>query len=528
MFNDFFSRITLQTKIFSVGIGLPAVIISLLLVMYSSETSKKAVDNSVDKARSLCDTAESARAHAETQWENQLISQQQLREWGDNGEQEKLLSAVPIIAAWEIAAAKSKEGGYQIRTPALEPRNGGNAADEMQQKALLQLRNDKLAELTEVDEATNSVHYFRPVRLSNSCLICHGDPITSKELWGTDDGTDVTGHKMENWKAGDMHGAFEVVQSLDEATSQAHASIFSAFLVAGFSLIVAAIVTVMTLKSVKSKIVETSEVIGKSVIGLVGNSSQLQEDAGDTLTKTKEMAVAVTETTESINSVSDAIQQMELAIGEIAQRSTEATAVAEDAVEKSRHTVDVIQKLDTNSSRINNVVGVIHSLAEQTNLLALNATIEAARAGQYGKGFAVVASEVKQLASQTAEATKDIGEVVAAIRSGTRESIESVEVISGVIDQISSAQGAIASAVEEQNATTREIVRYVHDIAESSESLSAQIQIVSGSSARTNERVQESTRLISEISDASDQVPLLVGIGDNSAPKQTPGHEMIA
>lgn len=99
---------------------------------------------------------------------------------------------------------------------------------------------------------------------------------------------------------------------------------------------------------------------------------------------------------------------------------------------------------------------VITGIAQQTNLLALNATIEAARAGEAGKGFAVVAKEVKGLAEATANATRNIGEKVAAIRSDTQNAVSAIGEIQQVIAMVDGYQRTISSVVEEQRLAAEE------------------------------------------------------------------------
>ena len=127
-----------------------------------------------------------------------------------------------------------------------------------------------------------------------------------------------------------------------------------------------------------------------------------------------------------------------------------------------------ISKLGDSSAEIGEVIKVITSIAQQTNLLALNATIEAARAGEAGKGFAVVANEVKELAKQTAKATEDIGQKIAAIQTDTKGAVEAIAAITAVINQINDISNTIATAVEEQSATTNEMTRNVAEAAKGS------------------------------------------------------------
>jgi methyl-accepting chemotaxis protein len=125
----------------------------------------------------------------------------------------------------------------------------------------------------------------------------------------------------------------------------------------------------------------------------------------------------------------------------------------------------MIHGLSSAAEKIGNIIQLIQAIASQTNLLALNATIEAARAGDAGKGFAIVASEVKNLASQTAQATEQIASQIATIQSATGETVAAITKFGSTVKEMADIATAIASAVEEQGAATGEIARNVEQAA---------------------------------------------------------------
>lgn len=124
---------------------------------------------------------------------------------------------------------------------------------------------------------------------------------------------------------------------------------------------------------------------------------------------------------------------------------TDAAGAASSEVDAARGTID---SLTRSSDEIKQVIGLIESVAGQTRLLALNATIEAARAGEAGRGFAVVASEVKDLADQTARATEQVAEQVAAIQQSCADVATVMTGIGDTVAAMTELVDGIAAAVD--------------------------------------------------------------------------------
>ncbi|WP_035722430.1 HAMP domain-containing methyl-accepting chemotaxis protein [Bradyrhizobium sp. ARR65] len=177
----------------------------------------------------------------------------------------------------------------------------------------------------------------------------------------------------------------------------------------------------------------------------------------------------------NVQTVASATQELAASIREISSQVQRSVAVSNRATHETQRTSELIHGLSSAAEKIGTIVQLIQAIASQTNLLALNATIEAARAGEAGKGFAIVASEVKNLASQTAQATEQIASQIATIQSATGETVAAITQFGATVREISEISTAIASAVEEQGAATSEIARNVEEAANGTAAVTQEI-----------------------------------------------------
>ncbi len=239
------------------------------------------------------------------------------------------------------------------------------------------------------------------------------------------------------------------------------------------------------IRGFETQVGEMVNTMSSAATELQTSAQTMSATADQTNQKSSAVAAAAEQTTANVQTVAAATEELTSSISEIGRQVSQSTTIAQKAVTQAALTNEQVQGLASSAQAIGDVVRLINDIASQTNLLALNATIEAARAGEAGKGFAVVASEVKNLASQTAKATEDIGSKITEIQNATEHSVAAIQDISKVIEEISQISTTIAAAVEEQAAATNEIARNVQQASQGTTEVSGNIQGVTAAAGET-------------------------------------------
>ncbi len=195
------------------------------------------------------------------------------------------------------------------------------------------------------------------------------------------------------------------------------------------------------------------------------------DKASEVAAAAEQSAIAMREAAHTSSGLIRAIEEARTEVDQAAEVAARASHQAGEAVAMSTALSDHAQSIES-------ILGLIRDIAGQTNLLALNATIEAARAGDAGRGFAVVAQEVKSLASQTARATDDIAQKIAAIQNATRQSVETNDRIRVTVQDVQTMNLRIRTAMDAQSQTVTMITAAVDETALAADSMSSNISAI--------------------------------------------------
>jgi methyl-accepting chemotaxis protein len=242
-------------------------------------------------------------------------------------------------------------------------------------------------------------------------------------------------------------------------------------------------------------------------------AEEISRGNADLSQRTEEQASSLEETASSMEQMTSTVKNNADNAAQANQLAAEARAQAERGGSVVGAAVAAMGEINASSKRIADIIGVIDEIAFQTNLLALNAAVEAARAGEQGRGFAVVASEVRNLASRSAQAAKEIKgliqDSVGKVAEGTKLVDESGQVLGEIIidvKKVTDVMAEIASSSREQASGIEQVNKAITMMDDVTQQNAALVEEASAAAQALNEQAASLMQLMERyhIGDAAD------------------------
>ncbi len=405
--------------------------------MYVRDISRQAEQAILEKSRAVVFAAEAVRDEMGKKLSLGIMTD--LEALAKTGDKARLLEAVPILTAIDVASKNAELGAYEFRVPKIQPRNPQNEPTDLEKSILAGFEEGGIEEKVVIER--DVIRYFRPIRLTQDCLFCHGEP----------EGTlDPTGGVREGWKVGEVHGAFEIVSSLAEAKKTA---IFAAITI----LIVAILAMV---------------VVGGALFLLVG--AMLKPLAGYVdafrAASTGDLTVrSVTKSNDEIGKLSgyfnEFITGLQGMIGNIATVTERSRGVSDNLAATGEETLASLNEIRANTEGV------------KDKIIRLDVSVE-----------------------ESTKSAKDVGSFIARVSELIQSQAAAINESSASIEEMSASISNIAKATEEKlriaetlettalqgESEMEESVRMMKKVADSAGVIMEMIEIIQDIAGRTN------------------------------------------
>jgi methyl-accepting chemotaxis protein len=427
--------ISLKIKILLITLIGIIVLALLFSFLFTRSIGKQAELAILEKSHAVVFTAEASRENMA-----QKVADGVLKDFetlAATGNRDKILQAVPIITAIQVAEKNAAKAKYQFRVPKVSPRNPENEPTELELQVLEELKAKDLEEKIVYEE--NQIRYFRPIKLTEECMLCHGDPAGA---------TDPVGGIKEGWKVGEIHGAFEIISSLSTAQATQKAAAFN---IGGISLAMLIILGAVIWISIKAVTRPLSEYIQNFV--LVSQGDLTVESKIDSKDEIGRLSGYFNSFIDSLNSMMGGIQDVTEDTRSISENLASSTTQTAAAIEEMRANSEQMHKkmknldkeVETSKNDTDNVKEFLDNLRDQINSQSSAVTQSSASIEQMSasiQSIARVTEEKKQVAEKLEE-TSEQGEVemeqtrqlMKKVAQSADVMMDMIEVIDGIASQ---------------------------------------------------------------------------------------------
>ncbi|QIL45209.1 methyl-accepting chemotaxis protein [Acidovorax sp. HDW3] len=262
-------------------------------------------------------------------------------------------------------------------------------------------------------------------------------------------------------------------------------------------------------------------------------STQIAEGNHDLSGRTETQASALEETAASMEQLGGAVQQNAAHARQANQLAQQASDIAGQGGAAVQQVVTTMTGIAQSSQKMADIIQVIDAIAFQTNILALNAAVEAARAGEQGRGFAVVASEVRQLAGRSAEAAKEIKQLIDAnvtqVQAGHQQVQQAGRTMDDVVQgitRVASIMGEISAASHEQSAGVGQVGEAVVQMDQTTQQNAALVEEMSAAAHSLRQQAQDLVQAVAAFELPHDGHPSSSAAAPRRLPAQRPALQL--
>ncbi|CAD5379310.1 Aerotaxis sensor receptor protein [Pseudomonas sp. OF001] len=281
--------------------------------------------------------------------------------------------------------------------------------------------------------------------------------------------------------------------------------------------------------AVRNSVARIARDVNRSVDSLAEAVDDIAHGNEELSSRTEQQAASLQQTAASMEELTATVQQNAGNARHASQLASDAAATVRDSGEVMGQVVGTMDQITATSRKMTEIINVIDSIAFQTNILALNASVEAARAGEQGRGFAVVASEVRNLASRSADASKEIrGLIVSSsqqIDAGAQLVQRAEQSIEGVVDavtKVNDIMGEIAAASDEQSSGIAQVNQAVAQMDDVTQRNAGLVQTAAQASVELKSHLEDALRTMGVFRLRERQERAAGGAPRRPAPKASP------
>lgn len=432
-----FKDLSVKTKVVAVSFLAVVFTAAAIAVLYVRGVSALAERAILEKSRAVVFAAEAVREEMAAKLTSGVV--RDLAELAASGDRERLLSAVPVLTAINVAAKNADAGNYEFRVPKRSPRNPANEPTEEEAAILVSFEENGLEE--QLVRTPGAIRYFRPIRLTEDCLLCHGNPAGS---------TDPIGGIREGWNVGEVHGAFVITSSLADARRTSSAA---GFQIAGIAALIMTVSGAVLILMIGGVLRPLSGYIGAFEAAATGNLT------------VRAKAVSGDEIGRLSGYFNDFIAGLEGMIGRIGALADTSRGVSDDLAATSEETLASLNEISANTEGVKDKIVRLDDAVEHSTRSAREVRTFITRVGEL----------IQTQAAAINESSASIEEMSASISNIAKATEEKLKIAE-----------SLESTASQGESEMEESVRMMKKVVESTSVIMEMIQIIQDIAGRTN------------------------------------------